>query len=273
MFTDTNINLIFLTFLIAFVHILFEFLAFKNDISFWRNRRTTVGISVKTILWRAVSQSIIFAYLLEEDTSILILVPAGISVLIEIWKSFRVLKLSISFNSSIIPTLKYGEKSVAEKESESYDETAMKKLAYVLYPLCIGYAVYSFIYDSYKTYYSWLIHCLVNAVYAFGFLFMTPQLFLNYKMKSVAHLPWRAFMYKAFNTFIDDVFAFIIKMPTMHRLACLRDDVVFMIYLYQRYLYPIDKNRVNEYGESFDEEPEIKSKDAPQSQIKAKKDN
>ncbi len=54
-------------------------------------------------------------------------------------------------------------------------------------------------------------------------------------MKSVAHLPWKAFMYKAFNTFIDDLFAFIIKMPTMHRLACLRDDVIFLIYLYQRW--------------------------------------
>lgn len=37
--------------------------------------------------------------------------------------------------------------------------------------------------------------------------------------------------YKALNTFIDDLFAFIIKMPTMHRLACFRDDVIFFIYL------------------------------------------
>ena len=72
-------------------------------------------------------------------------------------------------------------------------------------------------------------------VYMFGFVFMTPQLFINYKLKSVAHLPWRALMYKAFNTFIDDVFSFIIHMPTAHRLACLRDDVVFIIYLYQRW--------------------------------------
>ena len=40
-------------------------------------------------------------------------------------------------------------------------------------------------------------------------------------------------MYKAFNTFIDDVFAFIIKMPTTHRIACFRDDIVFFCYLYQ----------------------------------------
>lgn len=49
------------------------------------------------------------------------------------------------------------------------------------------------------------------------------------------------------------MFAFIITMPTSHRVACFRDDVVFLIYLYQRYLYPVDKTRVNEYGESFDE--------------------
>jgi hypothetical protein len=52
---------------------------------------------------------------------------------------------------------------------------------------------------------------------------MTPQLFINYKLKSVAHMPWKTFMYKALNTFIDDLFAFIIRMPVLHRLACFRD--------------------------------------------------
>ena len=43
-------------------------------------------------------------------------------------------------------------------------------------------------------------------------------------------------------------------MPTMHRVACLRDDLIFVVYLYQRWLYPIDKKRVNEFGECFDEQ-------------------
>ena len=41
-------------------------------------------------------------------------------------------------------------------------------------------------------------------------------------MKSVAHLPWRMLTYKALNTFIDDIFAFVIKMPTMYRIGCFR---------------------------------------------------
>jgi len=51
-------------------------------------------------------------------------------------------------------------------------------------------------------------------------------------------------MYKALNTVIDDLFAFIIKMPTMHRLSCFRDDIIFLIYLYQRWVYPVDPKRI-----------------------------
>jgi hypothetical protein len=85
---------------------------------------------------------------------------------------------------------------------------------------------------------------------ALGFVLMTPQLFLNYKLKSVAHLPWRVLCYKFLNTFIDDLFAFIIRMPTMARISCFRDDVVFFIYLFQRWMYPVDTSRPVEGGNS-----------------------
>ena len=38
-------------------------------------------------------------------------------------------------------------------------------------------------------------------------------------------------------------------MPIMHRLACLRDDVIFLIFCYQRYKYRTDFTRVNEFGQ------------------------
>lgn len=43
-------------------------------------------------------------------------------------------------------------------------------------------------------------------------------------------------------------------MPTLHRLACFRDDVIFVIYLYQMYMYKVDKTRVNEYGQGGDDD-------------------
>lgn len=85
-------------------------------------------------------------------------------------------------------------------------------------------------------------------MYAFGFMLMCPQLYLNYKLKSVAHLPWRQMSYKFLNTIIDDLFAFVIKMPLLHRLSVFRDDLVFLVYIYQRWIYRVDMKRVNEFG-------------------------
>jgi hypothetical protein len=66
--------------------------------------------------------------------------------------------------------------------------------------------------------------------------------------------PWKAMVYKSLNTFIDDLFAFVIKMPLMHRLSCFRDDIIFFIYLYQKWAYRVDHSRTNEFGQGGDEE-------------------
>lgn len=258
-FSDTNLYLLMMTFMVAAFHMLFDILAFKNDISYWKNRRSMVGLSSRAVVWRCVSTFIVFLYLLDENTSMLVLIPAGIGTVIELWKVTKAFKMKVHWNG-LKPVVTFGETSDKEKETQQFDTQAMKYLSYVLYPLCLAGAVYSLLYMPHKSWYSWCVHSLVNGVYAFGFLFMLPQLFVNYKLKSVAHLPWRAFMYKAFNTFIDDVFAFIITMPTAHRLACFRDDLIFVVYLYQRWLYPVDKTRVNEYGQSFDDEKDKETK-------------
>ena len=251
-FTDIDFYFLMLTFLVAAFHLLFDFLAFKNDVTYWKNREDMVGLSTKTVVWRCISTFIIFLYLLDEETSLLVLIPAGIGTIIELWKVRKALKVQLVWTERL-PAIKFGVASDKEQETENIDSEAMKYLSYVIWPICLIGAVYSLLYVPHKSWYSWCINSLVNGIYGFGFLFMLPQLFLNYKLKSVAHLPWRAFMYKAFNTFIDDIFAFIITMPTAHRVACFRDDIVFLIYLYQRWLYPVDKSRANEYGQTFED--------------------
>ena len=108
----------------------------------------------------------------------------------------------------------------------------MKYMSYALYPLMIGYTIYSALYNEHKGWYSFIINTLVGSIYLFGFIQMTPQLYINYRLKSVEHMPGRALFYKFLNTIIDDLFSFIITMPTLHRLSCFRDDVIFVIYLY-----------------------------------------
>ena len=108
----------------------------------------------------------------------------------------------------------------------------MSYMQWAIIPIIGGYSIYSIMYNEHKSWYSFILNTLVGCIYMFGFINMTPQLYINYRLKSVEHMPGRAMIYRFLNTIIDDLFSFVITMPTMHRLSCFRDDVIFVIYLY-----------------------------------------
>lgn len=76
-------------------------------------------------------------------------------------------------------------------------------------------------------------------------------------------MPGKALTYKFLNTFIDDLFAFTVKMPWLHRLATLRDDVIFFVWVYQSYKYKVDYTRVNEFGQGGESDEEEEEKPQP----------
>eukprot|EP00242_Pyramimonas_sp_CCMP2087_P009110 CAMPEP_0198203690 /NCGR_PEP_ID=MMETSP1445-20131203/7018_1 /TAXON_ID=36898 /ORGANISM="Pyramimonas sp., Strain CCMP2087" /LENGTH=306 /DNA_ID=CAMNT_0043875183 /DNA_START=32 /DNA_END=952 /DNA_ORIENTATION=- len=233
---------------VSFLHSIFDFFAFKNDVSFWRKNKSMEGLSMRSIVISAGSQFVIFLYLLDNDTSWVVLISSGVGTLIEFWKITKACIVTID-RSGAIPMLRIKNRDSYEKtKTREYDDQAMKYLAYVLYPLIICYSAYSLYYNDHKSWYSFVLGSLVGCVYTFGFIMMCPQLYINYRLKSVAHMPWRQMTYKFLNTIIDDLFAFVIKMPTLHRLSVFRDDLIFLIYVYQRWAYRVDMKRVNEYG-------------------------
>jgi hypothetical protein len=190
----------------------------------------------------------------------MILFSQGMGIFIELWKITTVVNVRIrpAAPNSLIPyRIAFEDKQVlseTEEKTKEYDAVAFKYLYMIAVPLLFAYAGYSLKYETHKSWYSFIIATLVGSVYAYGFLMMVPSLYINYRLKSVAHMPARAMTYKFLNTFIDDLFAFTIKMPTLHRLATLRDDVIFFVYLYQSYKYKVDYTRVNEFGQGGDDE-------------------
>jgi len=189
---------------------------------------------------------------LDNETNFVIRVSVGIGLLIEMWKIPKCMDVSLDRERKIfgiIPRPTFKDKgSYVESSTKIYDMMAFKYLSWALFPLLGGYTVYSLLYQEHRGWYSFVLNMLYGFLLTFGFIMMTPQLFINYKLKSVAHLPWRMLTYKFLNTFIDDIFAFVIKMPTMYRLGCFRDDIVFLIFLYQRWIYRVDPTRMNEFG-------------------------
>ncbi|EAN77672.1 hypothetical protein, conserved [Trypanosoma brucei brucei TREU927] len=239
-FLETNPYFLALTLLVSILHMFFEYLAMSNDVMFWRRRKDFRGLSLRTIIMNCYSQTVIFLYLYDNDeTSWAILLPSGIGVLIEYWKLAQTAHFVRGEGGRL--RLQFGDGY--DKKTRKHDDVAIRYLMYLLTPVLACYTVYSALFNTHRGWYSFFIGTQVRFIYIFGFAMMTPQIFINYKMKSVAQLPWRTFVYRALNTIIDDLFAFIVTMPLLHRLACLRDDIVFIILLYQRWIYPVDTSR------------------------------
>lgn len=261
---DTSPILLGLTIVVSLAHSVFEFLAFKNDIQFWRDRKSLEGLSVRSVFFNLFQTMVVLLYVLDNDTSMLIRLSIFVGLFIELWKIPKVTNIKIDRENKylgIIPKIRFEDKgSYVESSTKEYDMMAYKYLSWVVFPLFIGYAIYSLLYNEHKGWYSFVLNMTYGFLLAFGFIMMTPQLFINYKLKSVAHLPWRMLSYKFLNTFIDDIFAFVIKMPLMYRIGCFRDDIIFFIYLYQRWIYRVDPTRVNEFGVSGDDLENIENK-------------
>ena len=79
---------------IGFLHILFDFLAFKNDVGFWKGREDLKGLSSRGIIASAMQTLIIYLYLLDSDSiNSIILMTYTVSTALELWKVAKVLAL------------------------------------------------------------------------------------------------------------------------------------------------------------------------------------
>lgn len=94
---ETNPWFLGLTALVSALHVLFEILAFKSDVTHWRQQKELVGVSVRTIVTNVIVQTIILLYLIDNntDTSWMILMGSGMGVVIEAWKITKAVNIAL----------------------------------------------------------------------------------------------------------------------------------------------------------------------------------
>lgn len=206
MLLETNPILLAVTGVVSVFHTIFDMLAFKNDIKFFKNKKSMHGLSLRSMIVNAFFQVVILLYLFDNDTSFMVLMSNGVGVVIEAWKISKAVKVSLFDKDGKVAFSWKETETYTSSKTKEYDEIATDHLMFVTMPLVCGYGIYSLCYQKHRGWYSWIINTLVGFIYMFGFVMMTPQLFINYKLQSVAHLNWRTMTYKSINTFIDDLF-------------------------------------------------------------------
>lgn len=99
-----------------------------------------VGLSARTLMINAFFQIIILLYLMDNDTSWMILFSSSLGLVIELWKITKALSVS---SSSSFPFLSIASRHKdQESDTAKYDRLAMRYLSTIVFPLVIGYALY-----------------------------------------------------------------------------------------------------------------------------------
>ena len=147
-------------------------------------------------------QAVIFLYLIDnsDNTSWMILASQGFGILLEAWKITKTVDVRLrppqpgSFFSFLPFVIVFEDKhklTTTEQKTQEYDEIAFRYLYIIAVPLLLAYAAYSLVYNTHKSWYSYIIQTLVGSVYAYGFLMMVPSLYINYRLKVSFLLPRR----------------------------------------------------------------------------------
>ncbi len=175
MLLETNPILLAVTAIVSVLHTVFDVLAFKNDIHFFKGKKSMEGLSLRSMVINTIFQVVILLYLMDNETSFMILVSNGVGVAIEMWKISKAVKLSL-FDESGKLALEWKEtETYSKSKTKEYDEVATDHLMFVTMPLVTGYGVYSLFHQKHKGWYSWILNTLVGFIYMFGFVMMTPQ--------------------------------------------------------------------------------------------------
>jgi len=68
------------------------------DVQFWRSRRSLEGLSARSVLFGVFQSVIVFLYILDNDTNMVVIVSVFISLLIDCWKITKVVVFTVGYN-------------------------------------------------------------------------------------------------------------------------------------------------------------------------------
>lgn len=178
------------------LHLLFEFLAFQSDINFWKENKSLAGLSTRALITDLISQIVIFLFLVDSETSLLVTIPSFFGIIIQIWKVRKATGITFTMKSSwMMPSIEFtrwkaidsssvvtdssslgtDQKSLAEngqadpsdelaRISLEADRSASYYLGSILAPVVLAYVAKSLIFDKHSSWYSWLISSLTSCV-------------------------------------------------------------------------------------------------------------
>ncbi|KAK4516180.1 alcohol dehydrogenase [Mucor velutinosus] len=215
-----------ITLLTCFMHGLFELLAFKNDIGFYRAKTNRIGISVYSLMIHIAIQAILLMYTMDFSNNAIRGCIQLTHLCVNVWKWNHVWLHEFEWVTE--QGSNYGfavrvERSATGGKHKLVEqgETKTQQLDTIAFKLLIVFAVPLFaIYNAYHYYYhynmliyhqlknmcmeDWTRKVITNGIVNFLSIFgpimaVWPQIYINCKMDMVNHISTHTMTYKIIN--------------------------------------------------------------------------
>ena len=172
LFANTPSLLLATTCIATLLHLVFELLAFKNDVLFYQScdaESLSRFVSIRSIAVGIVGQFVLLLNLYDEGGNVIVLGFTLISICVDVWKVGRAMRLSTTLLWGVLPVccLEYKAKFPT---IDDFDSIAMKWLALVLVPIAVCYGIYTLCFDCHKGWYSFCLAWTARSVYSGGFV-------------------------------------------------------------------------------------------------------
>ncbi|OAD03465.1 hypothetical protein MUCCIDRAFT_110329 [Mucor lusitanicus CBS 277.49] len=215
-----------ITLLTCFMHGLFELLAFKNDIGFYRAKTNRIGISVNSLLIHIAIQATLFMYTMDFSNNAIRGCIQLTHLCVNAWKLNHVwlhhyewvIEQGSNYGFAIktVRTAARGKHKLVEQgeaRTQQLDAIAFRLLTVVAVPLFAIYNAYHYYYHYNMLVYhqlknmcmeDWTKKVIVNGIVNFLSIFgpimaVWPQIYINCKMDMVNHISTHTMAYKITN--------------------------------------------------------------------------
>ena len=232
---------------ILIVMVIFYFLMLKNDISFWRDLDNNMnGISVTSLLLGEFNGFVlIFSAFYEAP-----LIQIFSFVLCNAYSCWKLSKI-IEYKKRTVDDDENGEhnsindrsflgfrvkRSYERSLTGEYDRRAWAAIKKYLIPVVAGYCLYSLAFEKYIGWFNWIITSFSTFLNDYSFLYFIPQAYVNYELRSVAHLPWRYFAYQTIYILLLCLYSFM-NLGSLDPLVIFKGILMVSVYLYQRSMF------------------------------------
>ncbi|KAI8336325.1 cleft lip and palate transmembrane protein 1-domain-containing protein [Chlamydoabsidia padenii] len=248
---ETNSIWLCLLLLLCVFYCLFSWLAFQNDILFWKNKTSDNGVSLFGMNLQLMGHIILVLNMVNSQRtsgpSVLLLLTRCFSVIIQAWKINKILPSYRPFwiqhskhhppNATLHSTEKDNTKEGLIRSNKQRWQWIRWNNIQVQSIGILGVCIACHWYARSRGEDSLTLQCLSETVYMLDFLFLLPQAIKNHRLKKVEHISRRTLLYKSLNILIDTVFAIAIKVNFIHCLACIQQDILYLFIFYQCYIY------------------------------------